>query len=99
MKENPYKMPTPNDWRELKILINHEIPTFYEKLVGSGNDLNDFEYDVCMLIRIQISPTNIAKLKKCSPSNITLIRKGIYEKIFKKEGRADDLDEYVMSLS
>ena len=99
LKESPYKMPTPNDWRELKMLINHEIPTFYEKMIGSGNDLNDFEYDVCMLIRIQISPTNIAKLKKCSPSNITLIRKGIYEKIFKKEGRSEDLDKYVMSLS
>ena len=98
LRHVPYQLPTFEDWRDLKILINHELPSFYSILVES-NKLNDFEYDVCVLLRLQFSPANIAKLKKCTPAYITQIRKGIYKKLFHKEGRADDLDEYILSLS
>lgn len=98
LKENPYRIPDYQDWNELKLLVNHELPSFYDTLVGAHN-LNGFEYDVCMLLRIQVSPANIAKLKKCSPAYITQIRKAVYEKIFMKAGLAEDLDTYIMSLS
>ena len=98
LRHVPYQVPTFEDWRNMKILINHEIPSFYGILVET-NKLNDFEYDVCVLLRLQFSPANIAKLKKCTPAYISQIRKGIYKKLFQKEGRADDLDEYILSLS
>ena len=98
LKQNPYQLPTFDDWRELKMLINHEIPSFYGILVDA-NKLNEFEYDVCVLIRLQFSLANISKLKKCSAPYITQIRKGVYKKLFQKEGRADDLDKYILSLS
>jgi hypothetical protein len=99
LKHDPYQLPTFEDWRDLKILINHEIPSFYDTLNAEANKLNDFEYDVCVLLRLQFSPANIAKLKKCTPAYITQIRRAVYKKIFQKEGRADDLDEYILSLS
>jgi hypothetical protein len=99
LKQNPYQLPTFDDWKELKILINHEIPSFYDTLNAEDNNLNDFEYDVCVLLRLQFSPVNIAKFKKCTPAYITQIRKAVYQKVFKKEGRAEDLDEYILSLS
>ena len=98
LKQNPYQLPTFDDWRELKMVINHEIPSFYSTLVDA-NKLNEFEYDVCVLIRLQFSLANISKLKKCSAPYITQIRKGVYKKLFQKEGRADDLDKYILSLS
>ena len=98
LRKDPYQLPTFEDWRDLKILINHEIPSFYDTLNVETFKLNDFEYDVCVLLRLQFSPANIAKLKKCTPAYITQIRKGIYKKIFQKEGRADDLDDYILSL-
>ena len=98
LKENPYRIPDYQDWNELKLLVNHELPSFYDTLVGAHN-LNSFEYDVCMLLRIQVSPANIAKLKKCSAAYITQIRKAVYKKIFMKAGLAEDLDTYIMSLS
>ena len=99
LKQNPYQLPTFDDWKELKMLINHEIPSFYDTLNAEGNNLNDFEYDVCVLLRLQFSPVNIAKFKKCTPAYITQIRKAVYQKVFKKEGRAEDLDDYILSLS
>ena len=98
LNQNPFQLPAYEDWRDLKILINHEIPSFYATLNVEDNNLNDFEYDVCILLRLRFSPANIAKLKKCTPAYITQIRKSVYKKIFKKEGRAEDLDEYILSL-
>jgi len=98
LKSTPYNYPELKDWNDLKSVINKEIPSFHDILNGDGHALSDFEYDVCMLIKIQISSSDIAKLKQCAPSYITQVRKNIYQKLFQKKGRADELDEYVMSL-
>ena len=99
LKENPYKMPDLNDWKALSSLIDQEVPTFRTTLNGGSHTLTDFEYDVCMLIKIQIPASDIAKLKQCAPSYITQMRKNIFQNLFSKKGRADELDEYIMSLS
>ena len=99
LKENPYKMPDLNDWNALSSLIDQEVPTFCATLNGGSHTLTDFEYDVCMLIKIQIPASDIAKLKQCAPSYITQMRKNIFQNLFSKKGRADELDEYIMSLS
>ena len=99
LKENPYKMPDLNDWKALSSLIDQEVPAFRTTLNGGSHTLTDFEYDVCMLIKIQIPASDIAKLKQCAPSYITQTRKNIFQNLFSKKGRADELDEYIMSLS
>ena len=99
LKENPYKKPDYNDWKELNSLIANEIPSFPKLMKGDKHVLSEFEYDVCLLIKIQISISSIAKLKNCTPAHITQTRKNIYKKLFKKKGRADELDEYILSLS
>jgi len=99
LKENPYHYPELNDWKRLAALIDREVPCFRESLNQGTQPLTDFETDVCMLIKIQISSSDIARLKQCSPAYITQIRKCIYKKLFTKKGRADELDEYIMSLS
>ena len=92
-------MPDLNDWKALSSLIDQEVPTFRATLNGGSHTLTDFEYDVCMLIKIQIPASDIAKLKQCAPSYITQTRKNIFQNLFSKKGRADELDEYIMSLS
>jgi hypothetical protein len=99
LKENPYKIPDYDDWKQLKMLINQEIPTFYDRLTGNGCLLRDFEYEVCILVRLQFSPSDISKLHQCVPSYITQVRKMLYKKIFKEEGLAEKFDEYIMSIS
>jgi hypothetical protein len=99
LKENPYKKPDYNDWKDLKSLIANEIPSFPNLMNSDEYVLSEFEYDVCLLIKIQISASSIAKLKNCTPALITQTRKNIYKKLFKNKGRADELDEYILSLS
>jgi len=83
----------------LALLIDREIPDFRKKLNVGIHPLGEIEYDVCMLIKIQISSSDIARLKQCTPSYVTQIRKKVYQMLFSKKGRADELDEYIMSLS
>ena len=99
LKANPYQNPSMNDWKELAALIESEIPNFREKLQTDSHHLSDAEYDVCMLIKIQIPSSDIARLKQIVPSYVTQIRKNIYQRLFAKKGRANELDEYIMSLS
>ena len=99
LKETPYKLPTLQDWKDLRVLINKEIPNFFEVLKPSNSVLSDFELDVCMLIKLQITSSEIAKLKHCSPSYITQVRKNVFQKLFHKKGRAEELDEFIMFIS
>ena len=69
LKDTPYQIPSYDDWRDLRTLIDNVVPTFWEKLCAEDIELNDFENDVCMLIKIQISTSNIARFKQCTPSN------------------------------
>ena len=96
LNANPYQMPDTTDWKELTACIDREVPSFRSTL--DAGCLTDFEYDVCMLIKIQIPASDIARLKRCTPSYITQTRKNVFQKLFKKPGRADELDEYLMSL-
>ena len=99
LKANPYQNPSLSDWKELKTVISREIPDFHEKLQTDSCHLSDNEYDICLLIKIQTSCSDIARLKQCTPSYVTQIRKSVYQRLFNKAGKADDLDEYIMSLS
>jgi len=99
LKANPYQNPSLSDWKELKTAISQEIPDFQEKLQTDSCQLSDNEYDICLLIKIQTSCSDIARLKQCTPSYVTQIRKNVYQRLFNKAGKADDLDEYIMSLS
>lgn len=98
LKSSPCHYPELHDWKELKALVNKEIPLFHDTLNGNGHRLNDMENDICLLIKIQLSSSDMAKIKQCAPSYITQIRKNIYQKIFQKKGLAEELDEYIMSL-
>ena len=99
LKANPYQNPDLKDWKELTSLIDREVPSFRVKLQMGERLLSDVEYDVCMLMKIQISSSDIARLKHYTPSNVTHIRERIFKTLFRKKGKADELDEYIMSLT
>ena len=98
LKANPYHQPDAKDWKELTALIETEIPGFRKALSNEAYTPSDIEYDVCMLIKIQIPLSDIARLKHCVPSYITQIRKNVYKNLFSKKGSANELDEYIMQL-
>lgn len=98
-KNQPIQYPTFKDWQELRLLVEKEIPTFYQIVHSTlESPLSDMEYDVCLATRVQLSPIEISKLKQCSPSSITKIRKKLLQVIFMKDGNSEDFDKEIIKI-
>ena len=95
---NPISMPSLDDWKQLNALVNKEIPSFYYTLNTSEHKLSDMEYDVCLLIRVHMSPTEIYKLKGCSSGYVTTLRIRMLRRIFGIDGNAKDFDRRILSI-
>ena len=95
---NPPQTPSFKDWKELKELINLEIPSFYYTLNTAHYELKEMEYDVCLLLRVHMSPTEIYKLKGCTSGYVTTLRIRLLSRVFGLEGSAKDFDSRVLSI-
>ena len=97
-RSNPPQYPTLDDWKQLRALVEHEIPAFHHLMNSGASPLTEMEYDICLLVRVHILPNEIAKLKKCVPSYVSNIRKNLLKKVFGKEGNADEFDDEISNV-
>ena len=93
-KSQPAQYASLQDWNDLRSLVEREIPSF-RSLMNPDDEhpMTDLDYDVCVAIRVHLSPIEISRLKQCAPSYITKIRKHLLSYIFGKEGTGDDFDD------
>ena len=94
-KSNPPVQPGLEDWKQLRALVEREIPDFSRILNTEDHSLSDIEYDVCLMIRVHLLPIEISRLKKCTPSYVSNIRKSLLKRIFNREGRNEDFDDEI----
>ena len=97
-KSNPPVLPDFDDWKLLRKLVEREIPDFPQIVNADEHSLTDLEYDVCLMIRVQLLPIEIARLKKCTPSYVSNIRKSLLKRVFGKEGRSEDFDDEIIKI-
>jgi DNA-binding CsgD family transcriptional regulator len=94
----PPQYPSLDDWKQLRSLVEHEIPAFHDLMNSGASPLTEMEYEICLLARVHILPNEIAKLKKCVPSYVSNIRKNLLKKVFQIEGNADQFDEEIVKI-
>ena len=70
----------------------------YKPLSKWENTLNDNEYLICLLIRLNFVPAEICILTDSSSSKISNIRKRLLVKMTGHEGSPKDFDKYIKSL-
>ena len=70
----------------------------YEALSRWENMLNDNEYLICMLVKLNFVPAEICTLTGLSSSNVSNIRKRLLVKMGGREGSPKDFDKYIKSL-
>jgi tetratricopeptide (TPR) repeat protein len=92
---NPPQYPTFDDWDQLRAFVEREIPSFRKALKVDALSLTEWDYDICLMIRVHLLPIEIAKLKQCSPSTVTKTRKRLLRLIFGEEGSSDDFDDEI----
>lgn len=85
-------------------MTKEEISRLKELFAGEegfskiDNIVNEYEYQVCMLIRTGFTPSDICILMNSSKSSIANVRKKLYTKLTGRDGSSKDFDAYINSL-
>lgn len=86
------------DWEMIEGEIERLSPGFKEKLYDLYAAFSEYEYHVCLLIRLGIRPVDIAELTAHGKESVTSVRRRMYEKVFHSKGAPKDWDDIVLSL-
>ena len=85
-------------WKQLNDAVNEVYPNFNNRLRDLCR-MSQFTTRICLLIKIGVTPTDMAILTNHSASAITSVRKRLYEKAFNRKGTPSDWDEIVRAIS
>ena len=85
------------DWQVIEERLLASFPTFRDRLYSLYN-LSETEYHICLLIKAEVSPSNMAKLMATGNSTISQNRLRMQQKVFNGEGTAKDWDKFILSL-
>jgi len=97
LEVNPIRPATQDQMKEVKKLINEQIPVFYDTL-NSTTTLRPIEYEVCLLVRCHFKPSSIGKLLGLDEAYVSNVRRRILHKVYGIEGNPKDLDERIMAI-
>ena len=95
--DNPLAHPTPEEWQELRSMINSEVPGFYSTL-NNGHILRPDEYDLCILLRLHFKPLEISNLTSISQKNVSAIRRRLLQKVLGHDGKPGEFDDFIMRI-
>ena len=84
-------------WQQLMQTVDGVYTGFTEKLY-SLYKMSEQDYHVCLLIKVRISPKDIATLTAHSKESVATTRSRLYQKIFGQKGSSKDWDEFILSL-
>ena len=84
-------------WEQLSCLVNTIYPN-YDKELYSFLKVSLQEYKICLLIKLGISPSNMAKILNVTKEAITASRRRMYNKAFKTKGSPQDWDKLIFSI-
>ena len=82
---------TENDWDEVNRLVIEYLPVFHQFISNREYELNIREYRMCLLLRLDVKPSNMSHMFNFVPSFITKMSKSIHQKLFKSDGLTKDL--------
>lgn len=86
------------DIRELTMMINERIPSFYSTVNRGTSELRQIEYEVCLLTRCHFRSADICRLLNLTDSYIANLKKGILLKAFNLRGVPKDFDQKILSI-
>lgn len=85
------------DWDAIESQINSVYPRFTSTLLSLYN-MSQVELRVCLLLKLNASPSEIASVLCKDTSTISSTRSRLYSKVFGKKGSSKDWDEFILSL-
>ena len=90
--------PKEADWTLLLETIDLVYDDFATRFRQLSDRLNEKEIRTACLIKIGLPPAMIARRLFCTKTNISMIRRRIYEKIFGEKGSSEQCDQFIVSF-
>lgn len=84
-------------WQQLSCLVNTIYPNF-DKELESFLKVSQQEYKICLLIKLGVLPSNMAKILNVTKEAITASRRRMYNKAFKAKGSPQEWDKLILSI-
>ena len=82
-------------WEDLKREMNVAFNDFTDRLLNLCPKLNDVELRVCCLVKLKVSPTDIAHIVVRQKNTVSTIRGRLYRKIHGEDGTAKQFDQFI----
>lgn len=85
------------DWQDIEGQVRRVYPGFISQLRGLYT-MSELEYQVCLLIKLRIAPSDMAVVLARDASTISTVRSRLYKKVFERKGGAKEWDEFILSF-
>ena len=85
-------------WTTLQETIDLYFNDFTQKLYAICPNINEKEYKVCLMIKTELSFSDMSVLLFTSPQNITNIRKRLQKKFYYHNSNGKSFDDFVHDL-
>ena len=86
-----------NDWLTIESQIKKLYPGFSSQL-RNLHAMSELEYQVCLLIKLRVAPSDMAVVLARDASTISTVRSRLYKKVFGQKGGAKEWDEFILSI-
>ena len=90
--------PSKEDYIQLEEVLNRAYDNFTERLKLHCPELGKEEIIICCLLKIGVPIKTIGCYLQRSPSALSMTRKRLYAKFFKKEGKPSDFDTFIRNI-
>lgn len=94
---NGRKRLSEDEWRQLAEAVNAVYPGFDSKLAELCK-MSTADYRLCLLVKIEMSPSAMAQILVKTSSGITSARAKLFKRAFGTDGGAADWDGVIHSL-
>jgi tetratricopeptide (TPR) repeat protein len=86
---------TQENWLFIYKFLNEKCNKFVEKLINLYNGISDKELQICCLIKLEFTNSQISNILNQTQSATSLTRRRLYEKIFHKNEAAEKLNQFI----
>jgi len=89
---------TANDWKAIRKFLHEHLPQFCQFMSDNNRDLTNYEYQMCMLVRLHLKPKSIANALGVDGSYVTRVRRSMVKKLFGVDVSSKEADILVLQI-
>ena len=89
---------TDSDWKPIHKFFKERLPQFHQFMSDNRHALTDYEYKMCLLVRLYLKPKNIANALGLDASYVTRVRRSMVKKLFGVDANSKEADMLVRQI-